>query len=75
MIEIGMQEKQAKKESLTRFERSIRSGVRSNRDCAQTLGFPNYFTAQKVRAKITQQEEQKGNQVLLKVDEKKKKKR
>lgn len=54
----------------SRFERAVRSG-RTAQD-KSTLGFANYFTAQKVRAKISQQDEKTGNTFLLKKVENKK---
>ena len=55
----------------SKFERAVRSG-RTAQD-KSTLGFANYFTAQKVRAKISQQDEKIGNTILLKKIENKKK--
>lgn len=49
---------------VTKYERHVRTGKALKDDL--TLGFANYFTAQKVRAKVTQAEEQRGNQQLLK---------
>jgi hypothetical protein len=54
---------------MSKYERAIRYG-RLAKDSA-TLGFPNFFAAQKVRAKITQADEKSGNISLLGMGEKK----
>lgn len=55
-------EKKTKKPT-NKYERAIRSGFNRN---TEALGLPNYFASQKVRAKITQDEEQRGNKTILK---------
>ena len=62
------QDLERNKNKQSKFERFVRSG-RNQKDSI-TLGFPNFFTAQKVRAKITQQDIKVGNKELLKTEPK-----
>lgn len=48
-----------------KYERTIKTG-RSRQQ--ETLGFPNYFLAQKVRAKVAQADETRGNKIFIKSD-------
>lgn len=48
---------------MNKMEKAVKFG-RAARD-KSTLGFPNYFAAQKVRAKVSQQDEKLGNKQIL----------
>ena len=64
-IEETIQQRNKKAGKTSKFERAVRTGIIATHD-KDGLGFPNYFTAQKVRAKISQQDEKYGSAVLLK---------
>ena len=45
-----------------KLDRIVKSGYSK---CQESNGFPNYFIAQKVRAKISTADEQSGNKLIL----------
>lgn len=51
-----------------KYEKQIKQGLLIAQD---KYLFPNYFTSQKARAKITKQDEQEGNKILLQMQDKK----
>ena len=44
------------------FDRLVKTGFSKHKE---SMGFPNYFIAQKVRAKISTEQETLGNKVIL----------
>ena len=60
-------EDMGKKRMPNRYEKQIKMGTYDK------YTFPNYFTSQKARAKITKQEEQDGNKLFLGLQDKKEK--
>ena len=45
-----------------KYDRAIRCGFTKNKE---RLGFVNYFIAQKVRSKVTQADETRGNKIFF----------